>query len=273
MHLTTLDAKPNEWMAGDAAIVHTVTACTFESIDHAQHCIDAIVPKNRAGKYLKWSEGRRKERTRAQFVENCLANVSQLKFKINSVSSSEGNMSWFAWAFYMQNLSLIKQQTDLKGRNCLVFSGIRRDGIAFPVLRAGYLIWYHHVIRYLVEAKGLSGKFLSDNFCADEEGKAIGVGFVNFLLQAVSGHAPISLPLNDRFRALDVLSDNICGWVNDVRIGIADQNLVLALQTLREDSSLFDDVEYAMDLRVVDAEGKDVTAAIKKAVVEGRAEA
>src|SRR5712691_540121 len=171
---TTLDAKPQEWMQGDPAVLHTVAACHFASPEHAEHWIDALIPKNRNGQFVKWAGGRRKDETRNAFLAACIDHAHELDFSITCVSSSEGEMSWFAWAFYFPNRHLITQRTDAKGRNCLIFELGNGESVEFPVLRAGYLIWYHNVIRYLSDGKGLRGKFLSDNFCNDEVGPGTG---------------------------------------------------------------------------------------------------
>ena len=171
---TTLDAKPQEWMQGDPAVLHTVAACHFASPEHAEHWIDALIPKNRNGQFVKWAGGRRKDETRNAFLAACIDHAHELDFSITCVSSSEGEMSWFAWAFYFPNRHLIIQRTDAKERNCLIFQLGNGESIGFPVLRAGYLIWYHNVIRYLSDGKGLRGKFLSDNFCNDEVGPGTG---------------------------------------------------------------------------------------------------
>ena len=272
--LTTLDAKPQEWMEGAKSVLHTVSACHFQSVEHAEYWIDKLVPKDANDRPVKWSGGRRKDQTRRIFIENCLKHQDEIDFKINCVSSPEGEMSWFAWAFYFQNQSLVSQRLDAKRRNCLVFSGLNGGELSFPVLRAGYLIWYHHVVRYLVEFKHISGKFLSDNFCNDElgpgQGKALGVGFVNYLLSLSSQKPQISLPTVERLSKLDIISDAMCGWVNSVRTQNAPPEYVASLELLESiQTKPIDNIVYAMDLRVVDENGKDVTSEVKKAVING----
>ncbi|MGK5095326.1 hypothetical protein WDW89_25350, partial [Deltaproteobacteria bacterium TL4] len=164
-------------------------------------------------------------------------------------------MSWFAWAFYFQNRNFVSQQEDKKGRNCWVFSGIKEQELSFPVLRAGYLIWYHHVIRYLVEYKHISGMFLSDNFCNDEvgpgKGKALGVSFVNSLL-SLSPHKPqISLPKIERFARLDMISDAVRGWVNSVRSKNAPKEYISSLEQFENSQTKpIDNIVYAMNLHI-----------------------
>lgn len=272
--LTTLDAKPQEWMEGAENVLHTVSACHFDSIEHAEHWIDKLIPKNANNRPVKWSGGRRKDQTRKIFIENCLKYQDEIDFKINCVSSLEGEMSWFAWAFYFQNQNLVSQRLDARGRNCLVFSGLNGGELSFPVLRAGYLIWYHHVVRYLVEFKQVSGKFLSDNFCNDKvgpgQGKAQGVAFVNFLLGLSPQKPQISLPTVERLAKLDIISDAMCGWSNSVRSKNASQEFATSLELFEHSRTKpIDNVVYAMDLHVVDENGKDVTNEVKKAVVNG----
>lgn len=183
-------------------------------------------------------------------------------------------MSWFAWAFYFQNQSLISQRTDEKGRNCLVFSGLNGGELSFPVLRSGYLIWYHHVIRYLVEYGKTSGKFLSDNFCADEkgpgQGKALGVAFVNYLLSLTPQKPQISLPTNSRLSNLDIVSDHMCGWVNSVKTESSPHNHKLCLEQFEaSNSNPVNNIEYAINLNIVDEHGSDVTDKVKHMVANG----
>lgn len=212
-------------MQGDRSVLHTVVACHFSSPEHAEHWINLLVPKNRNGEFVKWAGGRRKDETRSAFLSACVEHASKFDFSVTCVSSYEGEMSWFAWAFYYQNQHLITQGPDAKGRNCLKFELGNGESIEFPVLRAGYLIWYHNVVRYLSDSKGINGKFLSDNFCNDEvgpgAGKARGVGFVNYLLSMHDPKPQISLPTNNRFCQLDLLSDHFCGLANTVWSGVA----------------------------------------------------
>ena len=274
---TTLDAKPQEWMEGDSDVLHTVAACHFNNLEHAEYWINQLVPRNQNGELVKWAGGRRKDNTRDSFIDNCLNNADKLDFQINCVSSSEGEMSWFAWAFYFQNKTLVSQRTDSKNRNCLVFSGIGDSELSFPVLRAGYLIWYNHVIRYLTEFKKITGKFLSDNFCNDEvgpgEGKALGVAFVNYLLKQAPNQPQISLPVTNRFRQCDLISDYFCGWINSVRSGSATSEQEGKLNELENhEHKLIDNIMYAANLTITDENGTDVTSAVKGAVTKGSAD-
>jgi hypothetical protein len=153
--ITTLDAQPQECMEGHAHRFHTVAACHFQSVEHVEHWINILIPKNKNGAFIKWSEGRNKDETRARFIDNCAKHSHDIDFSVDCVSTEEGKMSWFAWAFYMQHRNLISQRLDRKQRNCLVFKIGGQQELVFPVLQAGYLIWYHHVIRYLAEEKKL----------------------------------------------------------------------------------------------------------------------
>lgn len=274
--ITTLDAQPQEWMEGDENVFHTVAACHFQNIEHIEHWINKLIPRNQNGSFVKWAGGRRKDQTRDHFIDNCLKYSSEIDFQVNCVSTIEGNMSWFAWAFYMQHQRLVTQRHDAKNRNCLVFQISNEKDISFPVLRAGYLIWYHHVVRYLSEFKNIRGKLLSDNFACDEEGpgdgKAVGVSFVNFLLKQSGSDLQISLPKTGRYRECDRLSDYFCGWVNSVRYKTATASHARKLAELETHSKRFiENVVFAMDINIVDEEGNDVTEAVKAAVASGSA--
>lgn len=272
--ITTLDAQPQEWMEGDERVSHTVAACHFENLRHIEHWIQRLVPRNRNGEFVKWSGGRRKGETRDEFVDNCLRYSNEIDFRVNCVSTSEGEMSWFAWAFYMQNQSHVSQRLDARSRNCLVFRITTEQDLQFPVLRAGYLIWYHHVIRYLAESRNIKGKLLSDNFANDQEGpgegRALAVSFVNFLLTQSKSDLQISLPITERYKACDRLSDYFCGWVNSVRSNTATESHVQKLAALEAQPKKFiDNVIFATNLNIVDEQGNDVTAAVKAAVASG----
>ena len=269
--ITALDAQPQEWMVGNENIFHTVAACHFKSLEHLEHWVHRLVPMNQNGTFVKWSGGRRKAETRDQFIENCFKCAGEIDFQVNSVSTSEGEMSWFAWAFYMQNRELVTQRLDAKGRNCLVFKISVDKDLQFPVLRAGYLIWYHHVIRYLAEVQKVKGKLISDNFANDQEGpgegKALGVSFVNFLLAQNKSELQVSLPVTERYKSCDRLSDYFCGWVNSVRSKTATTIQEQRLSELESHPKKFiDNVIFATNLNVVDEHGNDVTAAVKAAV-------
>ncbi len=271
---TTLDAKPQEWMQGDARVLHTVAACHFTSPEHTEHWINLLVPKNRNGEFVKWAGGRRKDDTRSTFLSTCIEHASKFDFSVTCVSSYEGEMSWFAWAFYHQNQHLITQGPDARGRNCLKFDLGNKESIEFPVLRAGYLIWYNNVVRYLTDSKGINGRFLSDNFCNDAvgpgAGKARGVGFINYLLSMHDPKLQISLPTNNRFCQLDLLSDHFCGLANTVWSGVAPIQQTAdfnKLEQLRPDA--IENVRFATDLKIVDQNGVDVTAQVTAAVAKG----
>lgn len=261
-------------MEGDHTIFHTVAACHFENLQHIENWIQRLVPRNRNGEFVKWSGGRRKAETRDEFIDNCLRCANEIDFRINCISTNEGEMSWFAWAFYMQNKSHVSQRLDTKGRNCLVFKISAERELQFPVLRAGYLIWYHHVIRYLAESQNVTGKLLSDNFANDQEGpgegRALGVSFVNFLLTQSKSALQVSLPITERYKTCDRLSDYFCGWVNSVRSNTATKLHVQKLAALEDHPKKFiDNITFATSLNIVDEQGNDVTAAVKSAVASG----
>lgn len=272
--ITALDAQPQEWMEGKENTFHTVAACHFKSLEHLEHWVQRLVPRNQNGEFVKWSGGRRKAETRDQFIGNCFKCADDLDFQVNCVSTSEGEMSWFAWAFYMQNRELVTQRLDAKGRNCLVFKISANKDLQFPVLRAGYLIWYHHVVRYLADVQRITGKLISDNFANDLEGlgdgRALGVSFVNFLLEQSKSELRVSLPLTERYNSCDRLSDYFCGWVNSVRSKTATALHEQKLSELESHPTKFlENVILATNLNIVDEHGIDVTAAVKMAVANG----
>lgn len=274
--ITALDAQPQEWMEGKENTFHTVAACHFKSLEHLEQWMHRLVPRNQNGEFVKWSGGRRKAETRDQFIANCFTYAGDMDFQVNCISTSEGEMSWFAWVFYMQNRELVTQRLDAKGRNCLVFKISADKEPQFPVLRAGYLIWYHHVIRYLAEVQMITGKLISDNFANDQEGpgdgKALGVSFVNFLLEQSKSELRISLPVTERYKSCDRLSDYFCGWVNSVRSKTATALNEQKLSELESRPTKFlENVIFATNLNVVDERGVDVTAAVKTAVANGSA--
>lgn len=274
--ITTLDAQPQEWMEGDEGVFHTVAACHFENLEHIEHWIHKLIPRNQNGDFVKWSGGRRKGQTRDQFVDNCLKYASEIDFRVNCVSTSEGEMSWFAWAFFMQNQRHVTQRLDARSRNSLVFKISTERDLQFPVLRAGYLIWYHNVIRYLAESRNIKGKLISDNFACDQEGpgdgKALGVSFVNFLLTQSKSDLQVSLATTERYRACDRMSDYFCGWVNSVRSKTATEAHEQKLAELEaHPKNLVDNVLFATSLSIVDEQGHDVTDAVKAAVASGTA--
>lgn len=263
-------------MEGRESVFHTVAACHFENLQHVEHWIQKLIPKNKNGEFVKWSGGRRLNKTRSEFFDNCLRYSSEIDFQINCISTNEGQMSWFAWVFYMQNQSHISQRLDAKGRNCLIFKIDSERELAFPVLRAGYLIWYHHVIRYLAEMQNITGKLLSDNFANDQpgpgEGRAQAVSFVNFLLTQNKSELQISLPVTERYKACDRLSDYFCGWVNSVRSNTAGEISVQKLSELEAHPKKFiENVLFTTNFHITDEQGNDVTEAVKMAVVSGSA--
>ncbi|MBX3331424.1 MAG: hypothetical protein KF722_13540, partial [Nitrospira sp.] len=231
-------------------------------------------PKNKNGEFVKWAGGRRKDETRNVFLSACLDHANEFDFSVTCVSSREDEMSWFAWAFYFPNRHLITQGADAKNRNCLNFDLGNGESIKFPVLRAGYLIWYHNVVRYLSDGKGIDGKFISDNFCNDElgpgTGKAKGVAFVNWLLNMRDPKPQISLPTNNRFRLLDLLSDHFCGLANTVWSGAAPERQAADFNKLEQSRpDLIENVRFSTDLKITDENGIDVTAQVKAAVTKG----
>lgn len=270
--ITTLDAQPQEWMEGDEKVFHTVAACHFENEKHIEHWINKLVPRNQNGDFVKWSGGKRKSNTRDQFVNNCIKNLSDIDFQVNCISTTEGEMGWFAWLFYTQNRNLVTLKHDSKNRTCLDFNNM--DSLSFPVLRAGYLIWYHHVIRYLDNVKNISGMLLADNFASDTigpgDGKALGVSFVNYLLAQCHSNLRVSLaltePLNP-YLGYDRISDYFCGWINSIR---SETCTALHKQQFNvieaHPSSFIDSILLKPKIEITDENGNDITKTVQELV-------
>jgi hypothetical protein len=80
----------------------------------------------------------------------------------------------------------------------------------------------------------------------------------------------ISLPTNDRFRRLDLLSDHFCGLANTVWSGEATDRQSKNFNALEQSRpDLFENVRFATNLTVVDENGVDVTAQVQAAVAKG----
>jgi hypothetical protein len=271
--ITTLDTQPQEWMESNPNAFHTIAACTFDNIEHIEYWINKLVPKNRNGEFVKWSSGKRNVRYRDIFINNCIKYVNEIDFYVNCISAKAGEMSWIAWSFYMQNQNHIRQEKDRKGRNNLVFQITEEKSIAFPVLRAGFLIWYYYALKYLSDVKKIKGKFLSDYFASDElgpgEGKALGAAFVNFLLKQSNLDIQISLPTNERFKNLDRISDYFCGWVNSIRNLSATKENIEKFDLLSNKNPMIDGFIYIPLLTIIDENGTDITSEIMRKVIEG----
>ena len=87
--ITTLDSQPQEWMNGNASIFHTIAACHFENEEHIEYWIQKLIPKNKNGRFIKWSEGKRNLQTRDEFMKNCIQYSNDIDFQVNCVSTSE----------------------------------------------------------------------------------------------------------------------------------------------------------------------------------------
>jgi hypothetical protein len=93
---------------------------------------------------------------------------------------------------------------------------------------------------------------------------------VNFLLAQSKSDLQVSLPVTERYKSCDRLSDYFCGWVNSVRSKTAPTLHEQRLSELEFHPTKFlDNVIFATNLNVVDEYGNDVTVAVKAAVVNG----
>ncbi len=80
----------------------------------------------------------------------------------------------------------------------------------------------------------------------------------------------ISLPTNDRFRRLDLLSDHFCGLANTVWSGAATESQAKDFNTFEQSRpDLLENVRFATNLTVVDENGVDVTTEVQAALAKG----
>ncbi|MBX9658821.1 MAG: hypothetical protein K2X00_09660 [Nitrospiraceae bacterium] len=200
---------------------------------------------------LKWSSGSRRRRTekrRAEFIDAMERHYDDLDFQIHCISSTEGQISNFTQAFYLQNLRNISQALDAKGKPCLVFQVAQDKQISIPVLRAAKLLWIYYCLKYMMEAKQLHGFLYSDWFASDSysgEVKALGVSMVNFLLTATKLDLQISIAKDPRMSEADILSDWLCGWCNFSRSTGATTEIAKRFEMLsKRDSNKFDAIHY-----------------------------
>lgn len=258
---TTLDSQPQEWLLNSPALLHTLSFCCFRDAASARHWIHTLIPKDRNGRLLKWSTGgpqRRVQRRRAQFIEAVRTNYDALDFTGHCISSTEGQISTFANALYLQNLPNIGQEEDAKGRNCLVFKINDQKSIRMPALRAAKLIWIYFCMKYMRDVHNLEGFVYSDWFSNDTtqgEDKAIGVGMVNFLLSSTGVGLQLSIAKSPASSEADLLSDWFAGWSNGSKGGMATPEITAQFETLTErEPKKIDWILYQCHLEIVHSE-------------------
>lgn len=251
---STLDSQPEEWLYNDQKKLHTLSFCCFRDSASARNWIHRLVPKNQTGHFLKWSNGGGQIRTRKrriQFIEEVIRNYEDMDFSVHCISSTEGEISNIAQAFYVQNLSKIRQELDEKGRNCLVFKITDTKEIKIPVLRAGMLIWIFYVIKYMKDENRLNGFIYSDWFSTDTttgEDKALGVSMVNFLLKSTRVDLQLSIPNDPGSAEADLLSDWFAGWCNSSKTSNVDVEINAGFEkVIGLDGNKIDWVEFATD--------------------------
>jgi hypothetical protein len=257
---TTMDSQPQEWLTNQSDALHTIAFCSFRDGKHARAWIHRLVPRNRNGALVKWSTGgpaARVERRRKQFIDLFSECFDEIDFIIHCVSSTEGQISNFANALYLQNLSIISQRVDTKGRNCLVFRLTETEERVVPVLRAAKLIWIFFCVRYMKEVHNLSGFLYSDWFSCDTPGahpNTMGVSLVNLLLSSTEVGLQLSIAVDPRRSEADLLSDWVSGWCNSTKSGIGPSEFARQFEVLSErNPAKFEAVHFDCAVKAVNA--------------------
>lgn len=158
-------------------------------------------------------------------------------FSVHCISSTEGQISLFANALFLQNLQNIGQEQDEKGRNCLVFKINDQKAIRMPTLRAAKLIWIYFCVKYMKDVHNLSGFVYSDWFSNDTaqgEDKALGVAMVNFLLSSTGVGLQLSIANTPSSSEADLLSEWFAGWSNSSKGGTASPELAAQFEAVAE---------------------------------------
>jgi len=262
---STMDSQPQEWLLNRAEALHTLCFCCFRDSKHARTWIHRLVPRNRNGAFLKWSNGgpkKRVHRRRTSFMDVMDQHFDELDFLVHCISSTEGQISKFANSFYLQNLKNITQRVDAKGRNCLVFQVSTNDQIQLPVLQAAKLLWIFFCVKYMKEQHGLDGFIYSDWFACDSyftPQKAIGVSMVNFLLASVGIGLQVSISEDPKRSEADLLSDWLCGWCNVAKSSAPNHEFARRFEALlQRNPNKFEAVHFDCNVRVkVVNEGHD----------------
>ena len=216
----------------------TLCLCCFRDAESARKWIHTLVPKNKNGHLVKWSSGgpnKRVQYRRMKFAEQIDKYYDIIDFEVHCISSTEGQISLFANAFYFQNVQNIRQQMDAKGRNCLVFQVTNEKTVCIPALRAAKLIWIYFCIKYMKEVHSLGGFIYSDWFSNDSlvgQDKALGVSMVNFFLSSTGIGLQLSIANDPGTSEADILSDSFAGWTNAAKGGMSGQDLAAKFDAL-----------------------------------------
>jgi hypothetical protein len=262
---STIDSQPQEWLLNNAKALHTICFCCFRDATHARTWIHALVPRNQNGDFLKWSTGGPKDRVhrrRRRFMDVLDRRFDEMDFLVHCITSTEGQISRFVNAFYLQNLKNITQRLDAKGRNCLVFQVSTNDQIQLPVLQAAKLLWIYFCVKYMKEQHGLEGFIHSDWFACDSylaPQKALGVSMVNFLLSSSGIGLQVSISKDPKQSEADLLSDWLSGWCNFARSSALDHEFAKRFEALlQRNPNKFAAVHFDCNVRVkVVEEGND----------------
>jgi hypothetical protein len=255
---STIDSQPQEWLLNEPNFLHTLSVCCFRDAANARSWIHALVPKDKNGKFVKWSAGDSKKRVlrrRNQFIDQVNKHYNDIDFSVHCISSTEGQISLFANALFLQNLHNIRQELDAKGRNCLVFKVSDQKTISMSALRAAKLIWIYFCMKYMKEVHNLNGFVFSDWFSNDSmtgEDKALGVSTVNFLLNSTGVGLQLSIANPPASSGADLLSDWFAGWSNSSKGGSVHSEFAAKFDSLIERiPSKIDWVMYQCNLEFV----------------------
>jgi hypothetical protein len=234
--------------------------CVFLDSASAKKWIHRLVPKNQNDQFLKWSSGGRGVRNlnrRLKFLSNVERDYDTIDFAVHCISSTEGQISQFTQAFYLQNLSNITQKRDNKGRNCLIFKISDTTVLQVPVLRAAKLVWIFYCLKYMKDVNKLEGFILSDWFSCDSTtggNKAEGIKTVNFLLSSSGIGLQLSIPHDPRRDEAELLSDWFSGLCNSSKSGAVDEAIAGRFKALTErEPTKLDAIEYACDFTIIES--------------------
>lgn len=191
-----------------------------------------------------------------EFLSNIERNYDTIDFAVHCISSTEGQISQFTQAFYLQNLSNITQELDKKGRNCLVFKISDTTVLRVPVLRAAKLVWIFYCLKYMKDVNKLDGFVLSDWFSCDSttgDNKAEGLKTVNFLLSSTGVGLQLSIPHDSRRDEAELLSDWFSGLCNSSKSGVVDDEIAGRFEALtKREPTKIDAIEYACDFTIIE---------------------
>jgi hypothetical protein len=220
-----MDSQPQESLEFDTGLWHTLCVCCFPDSKRAKYWIHSLVPRKSNGNFAKWSDGRGtkpKYTRRVQFIDQIFKTYDGMDFSVHCISSTEADISKYAQYYYEKNITTTSQEQDTKGVNNLVFTVPGVGPVRIQVLRAAKLIWIYHCLDYLKQKINLNGIIYSDWFSNDSYTTtypALGVSFVNYLLNTTNKNAEIRISKDPGMSEADLLSDWFAGWANSSKNG------------------------------------------------------